>query len=295
MTGSLVPAFGSAKPLALLVVVASLSSAACVDIVGADMGRYTEREEKRFKVDGRPDLAVSTFDGSIEVRPWDRQDVEVVVEKRAATRESADTIEVDAKQDGNKISVDVRVPPRHGFGFHMNRSARLIVSLPAASDLAARSGDGSIDVERINGKIDLHSGDGSIKARSIGGDVIVRTGDGSVAMDGRFTSLRAHSGDGSLRITAAPGSSVEKDWDVSTGDGSVTFDLPTDMSAELDAHTGDGRIRLDGVSVSNVNGELRRNTVRGRLGGGGATLRIRTGDGSITLRSAHPSGTGDSR
>jgi hypothetical protein len=114
-------------------------------------------------------------------------------------------------------------------------------------------------------------------------------------VDGRFASLHARSGDGSVRITAAAGSSIAQDWDISTGDGSVTFDMPTDLNAELDAHTGDGRIRLDGISVSNVNGELRRNSVRGRLGTGGAALRIRSGDGSITLRSARPSGTDDSR
>src|SRR5581483_6371582 len=277
------------------VAVAALASPACVDLVSADIGRVIARDEKHFTVEGRPEVSVSTFDGSIEVRPWDRKDVEVVVEKRAATKESADTIEVDAKQNGNAISVDVRVPARHAFGFHMSRSAKLIVSLPAGSDLAAKSGDGSIDVERISGKIDLHSGDGSIKARSLEGDVTVTTGDGSVTADGRFPSLRAHSGDGSLRISAAPGSSTATDCDVSTGDGSVGFEIPNDLNAELDAHTGDGRIRLYGVSVSNVNGELRRNSVRGRLGAGGATLRIRTGDGSITLRSARPSGTGDTR
>ncbi len=277
------------------VVLAALASSGCVDIVSADIGRVIAREEKRFTVDGRPDVSVSTFDGSIEVRPWDGKDVEVVVEKHAASKESADTIEVDATQDGNKIRVDVRVPARHAFGFHMSRSAKLIVSLPAASDLTAKSGDGSIDVERVAGRIDLRSGDGSIKARSLDGDVSVTTGDGSVAVDGRFASLRARSGDGSLRLTAAPGSRVARDWDVSTGDGSVTFDIPNDLNADLDAHTGDGRIRLDGISVSNVQGELRRNSVRGQLGSGGATLRIRTGDGSITLRSGRPSGTGDTR
>jgi DUF4097 and DUF4098 domain-containing protein YvlB len=274
---------------------AALVTGGCIDLVGADVGRYTDREEKRFSVEGRPVVSVSTFDGSIEVRPWDRPEVAVVIEKRAANKRSADTIEVEAKQDGNRISVDVHGAPHHGFSFNMSRSAKLVVSLPAAADLTAKSGDGAIDVDGIAGKIDLHSGDGSIKARALEGDVVVTTGDGSVTLDGKFASLRARSGDGSLRIVAASGSTASNDWDISSGDGSVTFELPNGFNAELDAHTGDGSIRLDGLSVSNVNGEIRRNTVRGRLGSGGATLRVHTGDGSITLRSARPSGTGDSR
>ena len=30
------------------------------------------------------------------------------------------------------------------------------------------------------------------------------------------------------------------DWDITTGDGSVSLYLPSDFGAELDAHTGDG-------------------------------------------------------
>jgi hypothetical protein len=38
------------------------------------------------------------------------------------------------------------------------------------------------------------------------------------------------------------------------------------------------------VTLSNVTGKIGRNTVRGRLGDGGHALRVRTGDGSITLK-----------
>jgi hypothetical protein len=38
------------------------------------------------------------------------------------------------------------------------------------------------------------------------------------------------------------------------------------------------------VTLSNVTGQLGKNTLRGRLGSGGHGVRVRTGDGSITLR-----------
>ena len=49
-----------------------VTAGACVDIVGADLPRYVERQEKQFTVDGKPDVSLSTFDGSIEIRPWDK-------------------------------------------------------------------------------------------------------------------------------------------------------------------------------------------------------------------------------
>ena len=57
--------------------------------------------------------------------------------------------------------------------------------------------------------------------------------------------------------------------------------LPNDFSADLDAHTGDGRIDLDfAVTMS---GSLSSGTIRGKLGGGGQPLTIRSGDGSIYI------------
>jgi len=277
----------SLKGLALPAVVAALLAApGCVDIVGADLPRYVERDAKHFTVSGRPDVALATFDGSIEIRPWDKPDVEVVVEKRGHDHEDVAEIEVKAEQHGNRIEVSVTQPKRDGgFNIHFhNRSAKLIVSMPASSDVTAKSGDGSIDIERIAGRVQLRSGDGSIRGRMLGGDVDANTGDGSITLDGKLTGLVVHSGDGSVKVHADAGSAPSGDWSITTGDGSVTLELPYDFAGELDAHTGDGSIRMHELTLSNVTGMVGKNTVRGRLGNGGHAVKVRTGDGSITLR-----------
>jgi hypothetical protein len=270
--------------LAAAVVVATAASG-CVDIVGADLARYVDREEKHFSVTGKPDVSVRTFDGSIEIRPWDKSEVQVVVEKRGRSRADTDAIEVKAEQKGNRVEVVVSYPPTRGFRVHIGgRSAKLIVSLPASADLSARSGDGSIEVQGLEGHIRLQSGDGSIRARQVAGDVDVHTGDGSVTLTGRLTSVRARSGDGSVTIRADEGSAADDDWDIVTGDGSVTLAIPDGFGAELDARTGDGGIQMQDLTVTNVTGRIGRSALRGRLGDGGHNLRVRTGGGSITLK-----------
>jgi len=286
-------------------VVTALVGAGCVDIVSADLGKYVEREEKHFTTAGRPDVSVSTFDGSIEIRPWDKPEVQVVIEKHARDKADADTIDVRAEQNGDHVIVEVKSRKDDGgfhIGWNVSRSARLIVSAPAAADVAARSGDGSIDVERVNGRLELKSGDGSIRGRELRGAVTAHSGDGSIKLDGvsgaldvdtgdgsivvagNLTAVRARSGDGNITVHVEPGSAPSADWNITTGDGSVTLEVPDGFGAELDAHTGDGHVRLQDVVLSNVVGELRKNTVKGRLGGGGPALRVRTGDGSITVR-----------
>ena len=289
--------------LGLLTAAVLATSVACIELDGSDLAKYVEREEKHFTIAGKPDVSLSTFDGSIEIRPWDRSEVQVIVEKRATNKEAVDTIEVQTQQTDNRITVEVKSPRHDGFGFHFyNRSAKLIVSVPVTSDVMAKSGDGSIDVEGISGQVDLRSGDGSIRGRRLVGDVRAHSGDGSIRLDGvkgalrvdtgdgsiaavgTFTSVRARSGDGSVRIVAEPGSASTGEWDITTGDGSVTLALPDGFGAEIDAHTGDGGIRMEDLSLTNVTGRLAKHTVRGRLGAGGSTVRVRTGDGSITLK-----------
>jgi Putative adhesin len=296
----------SRLPLAAAALAGLLAGPACVDIMSAEMGKFVDRQEKRFSTTALPDVDVSTFDGAIEIRAWDRPEVLVVIEKHARDKADADTIEVHAEQNGNHVTVDARVPKAErtfGISWHRSRMAKLIVSVPSSSNIVAKSGDGPIDVERITGRVDLRSGDGSIQARDLSGDVRAHTGDGSMKLDGvngaldvdtgdgtisvsgTFTSLHARSGDGSVTVRAASGSAATGDWDIVTGDGSVTLELPDGFGGELDAHTGDGGIHLQDISVSNVTGEItRKNTVRGTLGSGGKAVRVRTGDGTITLR-----------
>jgi hypothetical protein len=81
-----------------------------------------------------------------------------------------------------------------------------------------------------------------------------------------------------------PGAVMTEDWDIDTGDGSVALYLPASFGAELDAHTGDGAVRNELSIASAGTGDSDRRTVRGRLGDGGRRLRVRTGDGSISLK-----------
>lgn len=279
-------------------------SSGCVDIVATGTSRYVERVERSFAVTGRPDVSVSTFDGSIEVRSWDRPDVLVVIEKMASDKGAAERIEVRAEQTGNRIVLDV-VPPadQHSpLDWTRSRGARLIVSMPEAGDLRAKSGDGSIVVERLVGRIQLQSGDGSIRARDLSGDLAFHTGDGSIRLDdvsgkldvstgdgsiviaGRLSTLKARSGDGSVRIQATEGSGRAGDWDIVTGEGTVTLQVADDFGAELDARTGDGRVRVQGVEVGDRQTSRERRELHARIGDGGRQVRVRTGDGAIIVR-----------
>lgn len=268
---------GAAAVLAL-----AFASGGC-DIVVSGVEQQTWREDRRFTVSGRPSLELQTFDGSIDVRSGSGSEVVVTIERHAATEDAAKALEVTSEQNGNRISVRAK-PPGHVFGWGRSRSVSLTVVVPPNADIEARSGDGSIRVEGVSGALKSHTGDGSIKLNAVSGPVDVSSGDGSIAIAGRMSQVRARSGDGSVTVEAQTGSTAADEWDVTTGDGSVTLRLPSDFNADIDAHTGDGGIRVQDLTLSSVSGDTGKNDLRGRLGSGGRTVRIRTGDGSITLK-----------
>ena len=280
-----------------------LLSAGCT--VTVDSHSEIVREEKRFIVDGRADLRVSTFDGAIEIQSWDKPEIVVEIEKRGPSKASIDGLSVVSSQKGRVIELEVKRPKEESFsgiGLHRTANAHLIVRVPVETDVRAQSGDGSIRIARVNGRIDLRTGDGSIRASDVRGEVTLDSGDGSITVDGaegrlkldtgdgsvsvtgRLDAISLHTGDGSITYHAQPGTSMKEPWEITTGDGTVSLYLPPDFNAELDAHTGDGSIRND-LNVEAAGEEEReRRTLRGRIGAGGMLLRVRTGDGSIRLR-----------
>jgi DUF4097 and DUF4098 domain-containing protein YvlB len=287
---------------------------------GCEVNLNTEglsvREVKTFKVTGQPELALDTFDGAIELHSWDKNEIEVEIEKRAMEQTLIDEIKIDAQQQGDKITVKVTGPrAQHRgmtIGVHISPTARLRVAVPRNINLNVLSGDGSIKVEAVEGHIVLHTNDGSVTGTRLGGDIQIRSGDGairltdatgkldlettdgSIGIDATPTVLHARTGDGSIRATIQSDAAMTDNWELTTSDGNVTLTLPGQFNTDLDAETSDGIVRANHPQLSSDDndrhqGESReerkehRRSLRAKMGEGGKTLRIRTGDGSIRI------------
>ncbi len=296
------------------VVAAATFATACE--VNLNSEGLTSRETRTFEVKGQPEVVLDTFDGAIEIHSWDRDAVEVEIEKRASEQSLIDEIKVHAEQKGDRIEVRV-TGPAHEFhmtiGRNMSPSARLRVALPRASRVQATSSDGSIRVADVDGTIILRTADGSVAATRVSGDISVRTddgtirieraagkldletGDGSIVVDAKPTVLRLKTADGTIRAQIDADSKMTEDWDLSTEDGSVVLTLPSSFDGELDAETRDGTVRATHPLLREADRERssddredrreRRRSLRARMGEGGKSLRVRTGDGSIRIES----------
>jgi DUF4097 and DUF4098 domain-containing protein YvlB len=277
--------------------IAASVAGGAVMLAGAALGRADE-VAKTYPVSGHAKVRIETDDGAVRVSTGDIKQVEIRVvysgykldkDLRVNTQQNGDTVEVTAKTGS-------------GWGFHWgvnHTSLRVEVHMPKDADLYARTGDGAVEADSIDGNVDIntgdgsitvqgakgnihfHTGDGHIEARGLDGSVDASSGDGHINVEGRFDSLRIRTGDGSVTARAGAGSKMGSAWDIHTGDGSVDLVIPGDLQANIDASTHDGHISL-GLPVT-VEGTFSSSKISGKLNGGGPALTIRTGDGSIHL------------
>jgi len=238
-----------------------------------DWGRFIDRETKSFPVEGTPNIKVSTFDGAVTVRAWDKAEVSYTAVKRANQQESLKNIGIDATQQGSSISIvakpinessqdegstalEIFVPRTANLDLSSG-DGRLIVQ-GVSGELIARSGDGSIEVEGGQGTLKATTGDGRILVAGFQGAVDARTGDGSITLEGSFTGLQAH-----------------------TGDGSIVLGVPLDSNFFIETNTES--VSNEGLAIFPETASSTR-MKRWRIGRGGAVFTVNTGDGHVILR-----------
>jgi DUF4097 and DUF4098 domain-containing protein YvlB len=253
---------------------------------------------KKYPVTGKPTVRVETDDGDVEISAGSATEVSARVVTTGYKISSSDVHIVESQQ-GDQIELIVKTP-KHFLSFNIgHRNIRVQVQVPAQSDLDIHTGDGdvksgpvtghikidtgdgNIDSNGLHGDIHVHTGDGHVESTDLDGNVSADTGDGHITVRGRFDGLYLKSGDGNIQAEVQQGSKIATNWMLHTGDGRINIKLPEGFSAELDARTGDGHISLDfPVTVS---GTVSDSRIHGKINGGGGTLALTSGDGSIRI------------
>ncbi|MGH9712292.1 MAG: DUF4097 family beta strand repeat-containing protein [Candidatus Acidiferrales bacterium] len=255
---------------------------------------------KTYTINARANLRVGTDDGDVSITAADQKRIDARVTTEGY-KIGADDVRIEESQDGDRVTLNVKLPHFNwSFWGGRHHSVRVELRVPRDLDLDVHTGDGNVSAQSVAGKIhidtgdgqvnatglkgdvSMHSGDGHITASGVDGALMVDTGDGHITVDGRFDTLNLRTGDGNIEARVMNGSKVANGWRLHSGDGHINLSLPSDLGADLEAHTGDGHITLD-IPIS-VSGSLSRNSIHGKLNGGGGVVAISSGDGSIHVQ-----------
>jgi putative adhesin len=130
-----------------------------------------------------------------------------------------------------------------------------------------------IDVSTANGEVAIEGAAAPVVANTLNGRVLVHTSVGPVKASTLNGSIEA-------AMDALTGGDIE----LETKNGSITAMLPGSLNAVVDASTMNGRVETD--FPLQLSGKISPRHVRGTIGSGGMTLRLRTVYGSVTIRRA---------
>ena len=222
--------------------------------------RETFCEVRQFTL-GAGSVTAETSNGGVRVTGESRNDILVRAMVMAHGRTAADAREI-AKQVTVTTSGRIRATGPRAY----NREGWWVsfrIQAPHNTDVELNSSNGSLSVTNVRGRMNLRTSNGSINLMDVGGNVIADTSNGSV--------------NASLSGTRWEGQGL----DVSTSNGSVRLNVPENYNARLVAGTSNGSISV-GFPVL-VQGRINRD-IDTTLGSGGATIRVRTSNGSVSLQ-----------
>ena len=214
---------------------------------------------------------------------------------------------------GSSVQFEVEVPAETAVTVHTSGGGIALTGLrlPArietsgggievrdlVGDLEAETSGGSIHLRDIKGKSRVETSGGGIEADNLDGPLKAETSGGSVNLDRVRGDIHAHSSGGGIHIREAGG---RVDADTSGGSIEAAFSRGNSRGGSLESSGGGITVSLDpavglaidahGNSVSSdlpltVQGEISRGSLRGNLGRGGESLRLRTSGGSVRIRS----------
>jgi hypothetical protein len=179
----------------------------------------------------------------------------------------------------------------------LDTSGGSIRVLDVVGPLLADTSGGSIDIEQVEGDVNADTSGGHINVRKVrgavmadtsgghidisetSGDINADTSGGSIRVDEAAGVVHADTSGGNIDVVFAPGNS--SGGTLSTSGGRVRVVLDPAVNLDIDAATSGSSVDL-GIPLT-VQGELTKTAVSGKLGSGGAILKLRTSGGRIEV------------
>jgi DUF4097 and DUF4098 domain-containing protein YvlB len=207
-----------------------------------------ERVERRLDAPADANVTIQNTAGSIDIRGWSRNEVEVKGDL------GRDVEELVFERDGRDIRIEVRTPRTS----HRRISSDLEIRVPERSSVNVSGVSTDIDMADVRGDIRLSVVSGDIDVHGFESDIEVETVSGDVDAEGRGQESDARfntvSGDIDVQGIAGAVSMTSVSGDLAMIDGTFERAKFNTTSGDIVYHAGlGGNGRLD---IDTVNGDL---------------------------------------
>jgi DUF4097 and DUF4098 domain-containing protein YvlB len=258
--------------LGLLVLVA-------LALTAADAGRAQSRPEvteefhQTYSLAGGGRVGLSNINGSVKVLAWERNEVKVDAVKRAYTQERLSEAKIKVDAAPSRVRIETEYPEyrwsdRDGQRHENPASVEYTLTVPRGAIID--------EIDLVNGGLTIEGVAGSVHASSVNGRVVARGLTGTVnlsVVNGRLeASLDRLNESGTVTLSAV--------------NGPLVVTIPSDSNAVVHADTVHGQITND-FNLPVREGEYVGRDLEGRLGQGGAHVRLSNVNGSVSILRAN--------
>ena len=248
------------SPLALIATAALAAATSVGCFMGAALNsRTTVVETRALEASGT--LRIRNQNGGIAVTTWSEPRVKIEAEKAAASQADLDAVKIDISGEGARVEVETRAPGGRPFGRPYLVSYR--ISVPVGARL---------DLETVNGSVDV---------RGVAGAVRGRTTNGSVDVDQAAGEVEATTTNGTVRVELA---TVVADgrYGLKAVNGTVRLSVPRGTSGYFEARTVNGSISTGDLPLK-TEGKWGPKSARGQVGDGKARFILETVNGTASI------------
>jgi DUF4097 and DUF4098 domain-containing protein YvlB len=246
-------------------------------------------------------MSIHNANGKTRVYGEDREDIEVVAMKhaRAETTEAAeallDEIEIRAEEIDGGLEIDVEAPSR----WKRQGGASLAVRVPRDVEVAVVAANGRVCVEGLRSAVQARSSNGAVSISDVVGDIEIFTSNAKVTCECTCGRLKARSSNSKIQLEDHRGSVDASTSNgvihallsqvgpegviLATSNGRIVLELPEDVDCDIDVRVDNGVIR-SALDIEQAPNDARIGRLRGRLGRGGCPIKLRTSNGTVSLR-----------
>jgi DUF4097 and DUF4098 domain-containing protein YvlB len=253
MRSTILVALLTALPLA-----AQDKKLSCENQNWGDRAHFCEVREQTIAAAGRLEVDGRT-NGGVSVKGWDRPDVLVRSQVNAQGENDGDARAIGSQVIVHAVGTQVSADGPSGKSWSVSYE----VFVPRQMDLALSAHNGGIHIEGVRGNITFNTQNGGVHLANIAGAVKGRTQNGGVHVE-----LAGNRWDG-------------QGLEVETQNGGVHIAVPASFAAHFESSTVNGGLKSDFADMVT---ERRQRQVSRDLNGGGATIRVVTTNGGVTIQ-----------
>jgi len=256
----------------------------------------TRVEERTLELKPGGELHAVTFNGSIDLEGWDRNEVQLVAKIREYRQ--GDVRFTAESKDGRVTIRAERENAREGarptvviFGLNESGGASLTVKMPRKTFATLHSSNGRIEIRGVDGEIDANTTNASIIANEIGAKARLTTSNGAVSADGVKGELFVRTSNSGINA-----SDIAGEADLRSSNGRIEVRR---VSGKTEATTSNASITAEEIGafakLTTSNGTISAALVKGdvfaRTSNGSINVKdvtgeadLRSGNGRITAR-----------